>query len=266
MGFFSRSPATDDKTNRRNASRSSKSTDRLDPVDDMKRKARRRLIGAVTLLMTAIIVLPMVLDEEPQAVSSGVALLIPSKDAPFAPVKPAAKAAAAALMVAPAAPVISPPAPVSIPTEKKQLPVAQSGEPASATAAANKIAAKPDSKPESKPASKTDIKLEPKPEIKKPPVKDDAPDEIAKIAKAEPKPDNSSRYFVQVGAYGNESKARDVVEKLKAKGLGARVEVITQAAGNSLYRVRLGPYSSKEAAVKAQDQSATIGYQGSLVQ
>jgi DedD protein len=60
-------------------------------VETLKRRGRRRLVGAVALVLAAVIVLPMVLDQEPP-VKPGVSVRIPPEDgAPFAPKPPEKK-------------------------------------------------------------------------------------------------------------------------------------------------------------------------------
>jgi DedD protein len=51
----------------------------------LKRRARRRLIGAIVLVTAMVVVLPMVLDSEPKPISRDIAVQIPSSDSgPFA--------------------------------------------------------------------------------------------------------------------------------------------------------------------------------------
>jgi DedD protein len=55
-------------------------------VETLKRRGRRRLVGAVALVLAAVIVLPMVLDPEPRGSGSTVSVRIPGEDeTPFAP-------------------------------------------------------------------------------------------------------------------------------------------------------------------------------------
>ena len=51
-----------------------------DPILPEKKRARRRLIGAVALALAAIIGLPMVLDSEPKQLADDINIKIPSKD------------------------------------------------------------------------------------------------------------------------------------------------------------------------------------------
>src|SRR5688500_10612192 len=61
-------------------------------VDTLKRRGRRRLVGAVALALLAVIVLPMVFDQEPQRTVPQVTVRIPGEDeAPFKPKPPATK-------------------------------------------------------------------------------------------------------------------------------------------------------------------------------
>jgi DedD protein len=66
-------------------------------VETLKRRGRRRLVGAVALVLLAVIVLPMVFDPEPKSTLAPVEVRIPSEtDTTFAPPKPAPKAQAPA--------------------------------------------------------------------------------------------------------------------------------------------------------------------------
>jgi DedD protein len=55
-------------------------------VETLKRRGRRRLVGAVALVLLAVIVLPMVFDPEPRNALPPVSVRIPGEnDAPFSP-------------------------------------------------------------------------------------------------------------------------------------------------------------------------------------
>ena len=71
-------------------------------VEALKRRGRRRLVGAVALVLAAVIVLPMVFDREPRPPAPSVSVRIPGEgEAPFTPKPPTVK---------PAAPAPKPPA------------------------------------------------------------------------------------------------------------------------------------------------------------
>jgi len=61
-------------------------------VETLKRRGRRRLVGAVALVLAAVIVLPMVFDPEPRGTGSTLSVRVPGEnEAPFAPKPPAKK-------------------------------------------------------------------------------------------------------------------------------------------------------------------------------
>jgi cell division septation protein DedD len=66
-------------------------------VETLKRRGRRRLVGALALVLAAVIVLPMVFDPEPRGTVPAANIRIPGEnDTPFAPKPPAKRPAAAA--------------------------------------------------------------------------------------------------------------------------------------------------------------------------
>src|SRR5262245_60554482 len=100
-------------------------------IGALRRRGRRRLVGAIALVLLAVIVLPMVFDSEPRRGAPAVSVRIPSEDdAGFSP-KPAPK-------------IPSAPAPKAAPAppQEPQKP-----------AAAPKPEAKPEAKAEDKPAA-----------------------------------------------------------------------------------------------------------------
>jgi DedD protein len=61
-------------------------------VATLKRRGRRRLVGAVALVLLAVIILPMVFDPEPRPVAPPPSVRIPGEDeTPFKPKPPAQK-------------------------------------------------------------------------------------------------------------------------------------------------------------------------------
>ena len=67
----------------------------------LKKRARRRLVGAVALVAVVAAVLPMVLDSEPKPTSRDINIRIPSPDVQL-PAKAPAKGAAKAEVASPA--------------------------------------------------------------------------------------------------------------------------------------------------------------------
>jgi DedD protein len=118
---------------------------------NLRRKARRRLIGAVALTLAVVVILPMVLDREPKISGKDIDLSIPdpNKAGKFAPgvVVPDSESppAGSAVVAAPAAaPVQAPEAakPVAAPAQQKKEAPAKA-QPASQESAGTGNAATP---------------------------------------------------------------------------------------------------------------------------
>jgi DedD protein len=73
-------------------------------VETLKRRGRRRLVGAVALVLLTVIVLPMVFDPEPRNALPPVSVRIPGEnDTPFNPKSPAKPSRSEPTAPAPAA-------------------------------------------------------------------------------------------------------------------------------------------------------------------
>jgi len=188
-------------------------------VNTLRRRGRRRLVGAIALVLLAVIVLPWIFDPQPRQ-APPVSVRIPGEDeTPFVP-KSGSK----------------PPAPPA----KAEKP-APAPEHAPAAPAAPKAEAKPAEKsPVAKPA----------------PAPQAAPASTAtERARAEAALANAPQYFVQVGAFADPA---GVIAKLKAAKLAYATEPVATAKGK-VTRVRAGPFASREAAEKAQKQLKALG-------
>ncbi len=197
---------------------------------NLRRQTRRRLIGAVALVLVVVVLLPVVFDSEPSPTSGNdIELRIPNKDSAgeFQPkidlpgLDKMASAVVATSAVA-SAPVAAPAA-VSAPVAPMVLtpPPAAPAQPVS----------KP--KPEGKPAP-----------VAKPKA------ESRGTAQAVPK----SGWVLQVGAFSNVETARTLQAKLGKQGYRA----YTEKAGG-VVRVRIGSYPTREAAEKIKSKLEAQG-------
>lgn len=239
-----------------------------DPVLPEKKRARRRLVGAVALALAVAVGLPMVLDSEPKPLASDIDIQIPAKDKPPLPVAatavpdaealgqreeiiapPKAEATArdvAQVNTAPARPEMKMlPKEAIKPGELKLADKAEKAEKAEKPAA-DKPAAKPPVKHEDKSAAKTA----------------EAPRDGARaLAILEGKPAEAAgqKYVVQVAALASQEKVDELRGKLSAAGISS----FTTKAGD-LIRVRVGPLSRDEAE-KVRAKLGKIGLAGSMV-
>lgn len=225
-----------------------------DPGLPEKKRARRRLVGAVALALAVAIGLPMVLDSEPKPLASDIAIQIPSKDklsltpalSPEAVNNAAVKSAA---------------------TEtQEQIERAAAEKAALDQAAHDKAlaeAAKAEPKAEPRAEPKIEPKLEPKAEAKladlpkeKPAAKADKPsaakadgDDAARaLAILEGKASDTAgpKFMINVVALATPERIVEAQEKLKAAGFKPSTQKVPTEAGERT-RVRVGPFGKDEA-------------------
>lgn len=212
----------------------------------LKKRARRRLVGAAALALFAVIVLPMVMDREPRPLSQDIQVRIPSQDSTgFAskllPGKPAATP-----MPAPEPKPVDPKAETQ--AKPEAVPAASTAVPAPAKPAAQANAAAP-----AKPAEKSPVQ-DKKPEAAEKPAPKTAAD-------AKPATDGAGQWVIQLGAYKEAGKVKNLMSKLKGINVPAYTEKIETPQG-SLTRVRAGPFASQEEAEKARGRLKIIGVDG----
>lgn len=73
-----------------------------------------------------------------------------------------------------------------------------------------------------------------------------------------------TRWYVQVGGFADIRNAHQAQERLKDAGQASIIAPAESDRG-TLYRVRAGPFASREAAVAAQTQLAGVGFAGASV-
>jgi DedD protein len=239
---------------------------RLDEQLELKKRARRRLVGASALAVLAAIVLPMVMDHEPRPASQDIQVRIPSQDGTgFAtrilPAKPAATPLPPAAPVAEAKPAPEPKAETK-PEPKAEHKAEAVKEPAKAeapkAAAVVPAPAKQVEKPADKPAEKAAAAKPPEKVVDKPAAKpqDKPAEKKADEARAADALAGASadQWVVQLGAYKEAGNVKLLLSKLKGMGVAAYTEKFDSPQGPRT-RERAGPYPSPDAAVKAQTRS-----------
>ena len=219
-------------------------------VNMLKRRGRRRLVGAIALVLAAVIVLPMVFDSEPKGSAPPVSVRIPGEDdsgftpkiTPKSPALPAQKAAEKAVAKT------AEKAPEAVPEKAAAKAPAEAAVPAPepAPAKAAPVAPAPMAQPE-KPAPKIEITVTKGSD--KPAVKAAVEQQRAEAAIA------GEQFMVPAGAYVDPT---GVVEKLKEAKIPHYTEPIATKQG-TVTRVRAGPFASRDAAEKALQQLKGLG-------
>ncbi|HTN48794.1 MAG TPA: SPOR domain-containing protein [Burkholderiaceae bacterium] len=192
-------------------------------------------------MLLAVIVVPMLLDSEPRPVSDNIPIDIPSEKSKFAPrlaLPPVPAPETVPVAPPPDAPAAAPAAPAATPASEK--PVGADKAPRSDATKADADAAKAEEQ-------RARATLEGK-----------AADMLL------PAPVKGGKFAVQAAATGTESAARDLAERLKKGGLAPYTERIETADGTR-FRVRLGPYASREDADKVRARLKGMGINGNVV-
>jgi len=227
---------------RKNAGDSSAASAPPDSVEVMRKRAKHRLIGAAVLVLAGVIGFPLLFDNQPRPIAVDIPIEIPDKNKVKPLVVPAAPAPPVAVASEPAKPVAVAPAipPAPVP---EAVPVEKPSKPAATAAEAPAVAKKPDPKPietppaAAKPAESAKAKalLEGKDVVAKEPAAADG------------------RFVVQVGAFADVTKAREVRLKVEKAGLKTYTQVVETKDGRRI-RVRVGPFAGRTEADQAAEK------------
>ena len=190
-------------------------------VNALKRRGRRRLVGAIALVLAAVIVLPMVFESDPRGSAPPVSVRIPGEDdASFTP------------KVTPKAP------------EKAPEKAAAKAPEKAVEKAVEKVAEKAPESVVEKPAPQVEIKITKGSD--KPAAVERAKAEAVLVGE---------QFMVPAGAYVDPV---GVIDKLKAAKIPYFTEPIATKDG-TVTRVRAGPFASREVADRVQKQLKELG-------
>lgn len=257
------------------AARRGKDKAAADPVLPEKKRARRRLVGAIALALAVAVGLPMILDSEPKPLAGDIDIRIPSKDK--APPQPMPRPVAAAESLDKREQIVEEPpvtavAPVAADTAPKPREVAEVKLPAPKPVVkpevkpAEKVAQKPVEKPVEKPAAKPPVKVEEKPAVAKTPPPNEAARALSILEGKAPEKadtDDGQKQVVQVAALATQEKVTELQDKLREAGLRSYTQKVSTQSGERI-RVLVGPYT-KEEAEKVRAKLSKIGLSGSMV-
>lgn len=252
----------------------------VESVDVMRSRARHRLIGAAVLVLVGVVGFPLLFDTQPRPIPVDVPIEIPDRGH-------------VAPLVVPGASATATPEAAPLTTESSLDKGEEMFEPQRRPAAAASAVLAPPAMvppvPQMAARPEPVVKAEPpKPKVEAPKPKGEAPKPEPKPekpeAKPEPKPAKvdeaararallegrpaaeaaAERMVVQVGAFGDADKAREIRAKLEGAGLKAYTQVVTTKDGQRT-RVRVGPYNSRAEADKAAGRVKGLGLPASVI-
>jgi DedD protein len=189
----------------------------------LKRRARRRLVGAIALVSFVVIILPLILDKEPGPAGPPLSVQIPNQE----------PGGFSSRLVP-----LAPPAPVAqAPEEKAEIPQSKIEAPLEKAAT---VAAKPE------PAAAQEAAKVPAPVA--------AETEEGRTQAAL----HDQAWVVTLDAFSDPKNVKQLRAKLSAAGVKSYTERVKSSKGE-LTRVRAGPFASKEAAEKARAKLVAMG-------
>jgi DedD protein len=196
-----------------------------DDANLLKRRARRRLVGAIALVVLIVVVLPVILDQQPRPVPQTLTVQIPGQDGgPFKS------------RVLP--PLQSPPV-----TPQKAESTQAAKNPSNRAAPA-----------EPEPASRSRA---PKKESARTADKERAKTQVAEARRAQALL-NDEGFVVPLGTFTNPDNAKQVQDRAASAGIKSYTESV-KGQQDEQTRVRAGPFASRDAAEKARDRLKSLG-------
>lgn len=273
MGWFSRKDS-ESESGRRTAARGQRALD--DDAHALRQRARHRLIGALALVLAAIIVVPMMVGTEPEA-PAPVPQVVQAPIPPLPePVSPDAGAPAASGQVGQAPSAESPlPAPEPVPEQPPAhvSPPAAPQQPAPGAEQPRPATPAPEAPKPAKPAEPEKPANNDKPASNGGSRTDDGAVALALLEgrsaantpKPAPAPAAKGNFVLQIVALSSDSEAQNRRSQLVAAGVtNAFVESAT-SNGKTTYRLRVGPFPTREAAQAAQTRLRALGYDNSFI-
>lgn len=224
-------------------------------LEALRRRARHRLLGSVVLVFVAVVAFPLLFDAQPRPVPVDTPIVIPDRNS----TPPLASGVAVPENQAPAAPLLSAPVPAHASLESGKEEVLPHSAAAATSGKPEVPAARPDSPVEaasSKPEGK-DVQDKGRP--------------VTDAQKAQTLLDGKSaaaereRLVIQVGAFSDADKVRDVRRKLEQAGLKSYTQAIDGKDGKRTTRVRVGPFEGRAEADKAAAKIRELGLPASMI-
>jgi DedD protein len=227
-------------------------------VEVIRKRARHRLMGSVVLVLGAVVGLPLLFDSQPRPVAIDTPIVIPDRNqaSPLSATSGSAKTGAIKEGLA----------------QDQAIAASQTG--VAKSAVNNSAGLDPHEEVVTK-DSKAEVRQEPKPELKaeaKPEPKSENNTDAKEAAKAKalldgkeaPNSGDAVRSVVQVGAYADLAKAKEVRAKLESAGFKTYTQEIDTKDGKRI-RVRVGPFATKEEADKTAEKIRKLNLQTSVL-
>ena len=215
-------------------------------------------MGAVVLVFVAVVAFPLLFDSQPRPVSVDTPIVIPDRQS----TPPLTAGASVPAAQAPAKPLL-PAASTAVPAQASLEPGKEEVVPAAAPIAS--AASVPPAEPAPAPTSPKDKARAESAEKPAPKATDEGQKARALLEGKAPPTDAGQRLVIQVGAFTDADKIREVRRKLEQAGLKNYTQTIEGKDGKRTTRIRVGPFDSRAEADKAQERVRKLGLPVNLI-
>lgn len=234
-----------------------------DSVEVVRRRARHRLLGAVVLVFVAVVAFPLIFDSQPRPVAVDTPIVIPDRQS-TSPLTAGQTVPAAQTPAKPLLPPVSATVPAEVSLEPGREEAVASSLPAStrsvqepATPSSSPAVPKSDTAPSPVSLAESQDKSSAK-------AVDDGHKAKALLEGKSPA-DRADKVVIQVGAFGDADKVREVRRKLEQAGLKTYTQILEGKDGKRTTRVRVGPFDSHAEAEKAAARVRKLDLPANLI-
>ena len=262
-------------------------------VDELKRRARRRLVGAIVLALAAAVILPLLLEKEAKPLGDDISVQIPPVDegrfinrltgragetkstsksdgkglprsflpkfnvAPTTNGAPIAAVPTAPATESAALPTPAPaPAPTDVAAPRKSVAEAEQRVLSPGTKPAARVDAK--AAPEVKGNANAKVQAEIPAAVPSPPITDPVTPAASSLAKGE-------GFAVQIAAFTDDKGANALAGKLEKAGYASTYTEPVETSRGTLWRVRVGGFATRPDAEAVRTKLKADGWNGLVV-
>ena len=270
MGWFSRSQSEHD-TGFRTGPRTPQSAEAQ--VREMRQRARHRLIGALALVLAAVIVVPMAFDSGPEPEEMPVPVVMQGFGVPETSPSSGASTASSGTLSTQAPERANDLVSVDPSPGNTLQPTPQAGSPETSPPAPT-VSVTPAPTPPAPAVASAPVKPPAPAPVPNPPKQrtDDGSVALALLEGRSPPRQQApaatserGNFILQIAAYGTEKDAQARRDRLVSSGVtNAYIEQST-AGGKTAYRLRVGPFPTRDAAQAAQARLRALGFDNGFI-
>ena len=222
----------------------------------LKKRARRRLVGAIALVLLMVIVLPMILQDRAALVQQeAIKITMPTSSVPVD------KEPVLAVQV----PEVKSTVAESAQVESSKVEADVSTQASTDITAKNNVVAEENKKVQVKAQAKNDAEMKVKTESKDIEAKvPEAKTLDTKTADTKTQAKTPTSFTVQVGVYSDMANVKQLQEKLKQAGYKSHVENLNTPKGEK-FRIKTANFSSRQEAASALTKIQAAGLSGMVI-